>query len=223
MPPLESTNLDRSENLFMNSNNFWKLLGALGLSFAIPWLTLIVVPFIAFSNSEPVAYGEGDEPEAGVIAYPDRVLQRHGASDYGREIYAAEGCAYCHTQVVRPTYAGPDMWRPGWGGREEEGLARETQPHDYANEEFALLGYQRIGQDLSNVGHHITTRELMHKHLIDPKGIDPESGMPAYRHLYETSPYGDGYLPTQKAEALVDYLLSLKKDQALHADYAKER
>ena len=201
----------------MNSNNFWKLLGALGLSFLLPWLFLIVIPFIGASNAEPVPYGPEEEMEGGVLAYPDKSFLRYGASDYGRQIYAAEGCAYCHTQMVRPTYAGPDMWRPGWGGREEGGFARETQPMDYVTEDFALLGYQRIGQDLSNVGHRITTAEEMHRHLSDPKSFDPDSGMPAYRHLYTQSPYGEGLAPTPKAEALVDYLLSLKKDQPLTA------
>lgn len=206
----------------MSSNKFWKLLGALGVVFALPWLFLIVIPFIRMSNAEPVPYTEEDGV-AGIAAYPDRALQRHGSSDYGRQIYAAEGCAYCHTQVVRPTYAGPDMWRPGWGGREEEGLARETHPGDYATEKVAMLGYQRIGQDLSNVGHRIKSRELMHQHLVEPKSLDPDSGMPAYKHLYRKSSVGDGYVPTGKAEALVDYLMSLKKDQKIPAAIASGR
>lgn len=203
----------------MNSQNFWKLLAALGLAFALPWLLLVVLPYLDQSNASPIAYGEGESVEGGVAAYPDPVLQRHGASDYGRQVYAAEGCAYCHTQVVRPTYAGPDRWRKGWGGREgEQGeFARETQPGDYANEGFALLGYQRIGQDLSNVGHRITTPEEMHRHLLDPKSFDPASGMPAYKHLYRPSATGEGFVPTGRAEALVDYLLSLRKDQPLPA------
>lgn len=199
----------------MNSNNFWKLLGGLGIAFALPWLFLVVLPYLDQSGAVPAAYGEGEEIEGGLAAYPDRTLQRHGASDYGREIYAAEGCAYCHTQVVRPTYAGADMWRTGWGGREDDGFARETQPGDYANEGVALLGYQRIGQDLSNVGHRVTSREQMHRHLHDPKSFDSDSGMPAYKHLYRPSAMGDGLVPTPRAEALVDYLLSLKKDQPL--------
>jgi len=205
----------------MNSKNFWKLLGALGLAFAIPWCFLVVLPYLEQSDAEPVPYGEGEEVEGGLAAYPDRTLQRHGASDYGREVYAAEGCAYCHTQVVRPTYAGPDTWRVGWGGREGEGgnFARETHAGDYANEGIAPLGYQRIGQDLSNVGHRITTAEEMHRHLYDPKSFDPDSGMPAYRHLYEPSATGSGFTPKPKAEALVDYLLSLKKDQPLPKSY----
>jgi hypothetical protein len=39
--------------------------------------------------------------------------------------------------------------------------------------------------------------------------------MPAYLHLYEESPDGSKLVPRKKAEALVDYLLSLKKDQPL--------
>lgn len=206
---------------YMNSNNFWKLLGAIGFAFVLPWLFLVVLPYVSESETAPVPYGEGEEVEGGVTAYPDRNLQRHGASDYGREIYAAEGCAYCHTQVVRPTYAGADMWRIGWGGREgEQGdFARETHAGDYANEAVAPLGYQRIGQDLSNVGYRITSREEMHRHLSNPKSFDAESGMPAYLHLYRPSPVGEGFVPTPKAEALVDYLLSLKKDQPLPKAY----
>lgn len=198
----------------MNSDQPVKLIGGLAIAFAVPWIFLILVPFVQYSNLEPIPYAEGEEVEGGLAAYPDKTLYRVGSSDYGRQIYAAEGCAYCHTQVVRPTYAGPDMWRPGWGGRDTDELARETRPRDYLLEDVALLGYQRIGQDLSNVGHRITTREMMHRHLSDPKSIDPDSGMPAYLHLYKKSPYEDGKLiPTSKAEALVDYLLSLKKDQ----------
>ena len=199
----------------MNSNTFWKLIGGLAVAFFVPWLLLVVVPYVSMSNAAPVSYSEEDGVEGGITEYPAAVEQRVGSSDYGREIYAAEGCAYCHTQVVRPTYAGPDMWRPGWGGREEDGLARETRPQDYIGEEYAPLGYQRIGQDLSNVGHRITDRKLMHRHLYDPKSIDVDSGMPAFLHLYEKDPYGRGLVPTGKAEALVDYLLSLKKDQKL--------
>lgn len=199
----------------MKLDPFQKLIGGLVIAFGLPVILLILLPFIESSKLEPIPYGEGDEVEGGVAAYPDKNFYRVGASDYGRQIYAAEGCAYCHTQVVRPTYAGYDMWRPGWGGRESDGLARETRPRDYALEEVAPLGYQRIGQDLSNVGHRITTREEMHRHLSDPKSIDADSGMPAYLHLYEESPYGEGLVPTAKAEALVDYLLSLKKDQLI--------
>lgn len=209
----------------MKSNQILKLLAGLGLAFALPWLCLVIVPFQQQSNAAPVPYAEEDGMEGGPAAYPDSVLQRYGASDYGRKIYAAEGCAYCHTQVIRPTYAGPDRWRDGWGGREDGGgkFVRETVAGDYATERYAPLGYQRIGQDLSNVAYRIKTKEEMHRHLYDPKSFDRDSGMPAYRHLYKQSPYGDGLVPTPKAEALVDYLMSLKKDQPLPASLARKK
>ncbi|MEO0414104.1 MAG: cbb3-type cytochrome c oxidase subunit II [Verrucomicrobiota bacterium] len=181
----------------------------------MPWLFLIVIPFTLESKTQPVAYAEEDEMVAGEV-YPNRNVF-YGQSDLGAKVYAAEGCAYCHTQMVRPTYAGPDMWRE-WGGRHDEGLARETRPEDYFGEEFAYLGYQRIGQDLSNVGHRLTAEQI-HQHLWDPQSVDKDndSGMPAYKHLYKKSSNGE-YVPTAKAEALVDYLLSRKKDAKLPAD-----
>jgi cytochrome c oxidase cbb3-type subunit 2 len=199
----------------MKFDRFAKLIAGLSLAFALPWVFLVMVPFITGSNLEALPYPEGQDVDGGVTAYPDKALYQHGSSDYGRQLYAAEGCAYCHTQVIRPTYAGADMWRKGWGGREEDGFARETQARDYLQEEIAPLGYQRIGPDLSNVGHRITDRDLMHRHLSDPTSIDRDSGMPAFLHLYEKAPDGSKLVPNKKAEALVDYLLSLKKDQPL--------
>lgn len=195
----------------MSTHHFWKLIGGLAICFALPWTFLIMGPYFSEASTKPVPYSEKDEVE-GLAAYPERSTLRYGSSDYGAKIYAAEGCAYCHTQMVRPTYAGPDMWRDGWGGRDAEGLSRETRPEDYFGESFAYLGYQRLGQDLSNVGHRITTREAMHRHLYDPKSFDGDSGMPKYLHLYEKDKVTGKYVPTAKAEALVDYLMSRKKD-----------
>lgn len=192
------------------SAHFWKLIGGLVICFGLPWAILLVMPYKAEANAKPVPYAEEDEAE-GLAEYPDRSTLRSGSSDYGVKIYAAEGCAYCHTQMVRPTYAGPDMWRDNWGGRDAEGLSRETRPEDYTGEAFAYLGYQRLGQDLSNVGHRMS-REEMHRHLYDPKSYDADSGMPAYKHLYDKE--GN---PTEKAEALVDYLMSRKKDAKIPA------
>jgi len=126
------------------------------------------------------------------------------------------------------------MWRPGWGGDEKEGLARETRFQDYAGEPYAYLGYQRIGPDLANVGIRRPDREWLHRHLFDPRSKSHEamesSIMPSYQHLYKELSHGvvgeegsfvitlkDGrkIVPTGKANALVDYLLSRDKDQKL--------
>lgn len=196
----------------MSTHHFWRLIGGLAICFALPWTLLVMKPYIAEATVEPVAYSEADEV-VGIPAYPDRSTLRYGSSDFGAKVYAAEGCAYCHTQMVRPTYAGPDMWRDNWGGRDAEGLSRSTRPEDYHGEPFAFLGYQRLGQDLSNVGHRITSRDEMHRHLYDPKSFgDGDSGMPKFLHLYEKSETTGEYIPTARAEALVDYLMSRKKD-----------
>ena len=202
-------------------SQFWKLIVGLVICFALPWLILIVFPYIAEAKIEPVEYSEADEAE-GLTTYPERATLRYGSSSVGARVYAAEGCAYCHTQMVRPTYAGKDMWRDNWGGRDAEGLSRETRPEDYYGEPFAFLGYQRLGQDLSNVGHRITSREEMHRHLSDPKSFDVDSGMPAYKHLYKKGPDGS-LIPTEKANALVDYLLSRKKDAKIPAADTRNR
>ncbi|MCB1230423.1 MAG: cbb3-type cytochrome c oxidase subunit II [Verrucomicrobiae bacterium] len=224
-------------------NDLWRLLTGLGIAFGIPWLFLVVGPYFRLTEEAPVMYGA--EESSGFMGFPDPNMNRFGESDYGAELYGREGCAYCHTQVIRPTYAGPDMWRVGWGGR--EGEARETRPGDYAGEGYAYLGYQRIGPDLSNVGTRIadrlkkdesglTDRQWHHLHLYAPRQIERYSAMPAFQHLYKKVPAAgresaealplkkefapeEGYVivPTPEAEALVDYLLSRRKATPLPA------
>ena len=220
-------------------NDLSKLLLGLALAFGAPWLLLVVGPYLKLSAADAVPYAEGEESP--YVGYPDPNMSRAGESDFGAEVYSREGCAYCHTQVVRPTYAGPDMWREGWGGRTSEGQIRETRPGDFLGEGYAQLGYQRIGPDLSNVGTRIadrlaaaeselTDREWHHLHLYAPRQVQDYSVMPSFRHLYEKVPAAgregrvalplegrfapeEGYVivPTAEAEALVDYLLSRRK------------
>ena len=180
---------------------------------------LLLIPYVSEATATPVKYSEKEkeEKEITLTEYPSRETLRYGSSSAGAKVYAAEGCAYCHTQMIRPSYAGTaDMWRENWGGRDKEGLSRQTRPEDYTGESFAFLGYQRLGQDLANVGHRITDREEMHRHLYDPKSFDVDSGMPAYKHLYKKGPTGK-MEPTSEANALVDYLLSRKKDARIPA------
>ncbi|MFK5922200.1 MAG: cbb3-type cytochrome c oxidase subunit II [Verrucomicrobiota bacterium] len=198
----------------------------LAAAFIVPLIFLIVVPYLQLSDAKPENYSEEDDVVA-AWAYP---AVWTGANKEGEEVYASQGCAYCHTQMVRPTYAGADMWRKGWGGNEEEGLARETRAADYTNDRRAMLGYMRIGQDLANVGTRNRDRAWYHQKLYNARTQNVDSSMPSYKNLYRKQQIAqpsenaiklkgrfaveEGYevVPTEKAEALVDYLLSRKMD-----------
>ena len=206
----------------------------LAICFGLPWLLLILLPWSSMKGLEPIPYGEDDADHVGV-AYPPGAS---GLDHVGQRVYASEGCAYCHTQMVRPTYAGSDIWR-GWGGREEDGFARSTRPRDYLGEGVALLGARRYGSDLSNVGWRRPDAAWLHQLLYDPVAVEEDSNMPSYAHLYderevESAPADDAVkvwmdeetgrqyevVPSSDAKALVDYLLSLKKDYRLPAALA---
>lgn len=201
----------------------------LAAAFIVPLIFLILVPYVQLSDAIAEKYSEEDDV-ATAWAYPSVWT---GANQEGEKIYASLGCAYCHTQMVRPTYAGADMWRKGWGGNEEDGLARETRAADYTNDRRAMLGYMRIGQDLANVGTRSKDRAWYHAKLYNARIQNVDSNMPSYKNLYRKQQIAqpsqnaiklegrfaveEGYevVPTEKAEALVDYLLSRKMDAPL--------
>ena len=139
----------------------------------------------------------------------------------GREVYIEYGCIYCHSQQVRDPVAGADA-SFGWG--------RPSLPSDYIYDKPHLLGTSRTGPDLSNIGSRQPSREWHHLHLYNPRSLVDWSLMPGFPFLYqvvtsETSPgdkaieMSDGtgekqwLIPTSDAEALVEYLASLKRDQ----------
>ena len=150
----------------------------------------------------------------------------------GQRVYREQGCYQCHTQVVRPTYAGPDRWRKGWAGE----TPRETHPMDYYGLPIAMLGVQRIGPDLANVGYRVTDAKWHYKHLYAPRSINDYSVMPAFTQLFtkrkidgqpsvdavDVADLPEGYevVPTPDARALVTYLLALRKDSPTAAPTA---
>lgn len=208
----------------------------LGISatFFVPWLCLIVIPH-AIMKAESVEWKDEEIGKEYVYppGKPNIFLQ-------GQTVYAQEGCAVCHTQMIRPTYLGFESWRPDFG---KEGTVdvpvrvRETRSGDYAGERFAYLGVQRIGPDLSNVGYR-HDEAWHHEHLYAPKSKRKFSIMPSFRHLYDKRKVrGQGsesalkniewkneeesneyeVVPTESARALVGYLMTLKKDAPFSA------
>lgn len=205
------------------------LFGVFAFSIAVS----ILIPASQLGSLGPVF-----KEEEGLISdiYPSA---SSGLASVGKQVYVAEGCQTCHSQVVRGLES-VDLDR-GWG-------SRRTVARDYVAEAMPVLGTYRLGPDLSNVGNSSWRNEppedrsrpvkrdaaWQYKHLYHPTAIIRESTMPAYRHLFEKrkitgaqSPdalllSGDlmpepGYeiVPTPSAKALVAYLASLDRSHAL--------
>lgn len=153
-----------------------------------------------------------------------------GKAEQGRQVYAANGCAYCHTQQMR---MGPDVDRE-WG-------ERSTVARDYIRDVAAHLGDQRTGPDLSNIGSRKPRLDdnpnkyqavWHYQHLYQPQVVSPGSLMPPMKFLFEKRKVagqrslealkieGDDakeiaadeeVVPTEAARQLVAYLQSLKR------------
>jgi cbb3-type cytochrome oxidase cytochrome c subunit len=121
---------------------------------------------------------------------------------------------------------GPDIAR-GWG-------LRRTVAEDFLFDSPVMLGSQRIGPDLANVGGRLPDPKWHLLHLYAPRLQVKNSMMPPYRFLFEKrriervrSPDAlvlppelapePGYeiLPKTEAKALVAYLTSLHADAPL--------
>jgi cytochrome c oxidase cbb3-type subunit 2 len=194
--------------------------------FAFAWIGIVVFPWMALGNLQPMPQAGGTD----ILPWDTT-----GLAHAGERVYAANGCAYCHTQQVRAPQSGADIIR-GWGTAKNETddkpaeITRRTYPRDYIWQGQVFLGNDRTGADLSNVANRFTDAAALYRYLYDPSTLNPHSSMPAYRFLFTTqqvsgAPSADaivlatrdqpapGYevLPTADAQALVAYLLSLKK------------
>src|SRR5262249_41790592 len=116
-------------------------LGIFGI-FGLSWLGMTVVPNLQIGSLNPQSDEEGTD------IYP---MPLSGMAARGAQVYAANGCFYCHSQQVRPDYGGSDLDRK-WG-------ERRSAPRDYIFEPIVFLGTRRIGPDLANVGHRPPLQE----------------------------------------------------------------
>ena len=213
----------------------------LSASFGVAWLAIIVVPYIKMRNLAPIQLNEATDGTTGIF-FPKRT----GRVADGAQVYAENGCYLCHTQVIRPTYAGNDLYRADWAGLkadpERGDTRRESNAYDFFGENFAQIGMSRLGPDLSNLGRRVETMYAAGKdpsawlygHLYNPR-LEPKrwkSTCPSFRFMFEErkvrgnasndalpvkSAEGTEVVPNSDAKALVSFLLSLKKDQAVPA------
>ena len=107
----------------------------------------------------------------------------------GKHIFIAEGCVACHSQQVRNI----NMDKI-WG-------TRPSIAADYANNErmewwmntATLMGTERMGPDLTNIGTRLPSADWHFLHLYNPRAVVKESVMPAYPWLFKwTENVADG-------------------------------
>ncbi|XAL99338.1 cytochrome-c oxidase, cbb3-type subunit I [Phycisphaeraceae bacterium D3-23] len=92
---------------------------------------------------------------------------------YGRDIYVAEGCYNCHSQMIRPIVS--EYLRYG----------EYSKPGEFVYDHPFQWGSRRIGPDLARVGVKLPQAEWHARHFADPQLTVPGSIMPAYPWLFE--------------------------------------
>jgi hypothetical protein len=65
---------------------------------------------------------------------------------------------------------------------------RWSMPGDYVFDSPALLGRQRLGPDLHDVGSRLEDQNDVLAHLYQPRAFQASSVMPSYRYLFDLKP-----------------------------------
>jgi cytochrome c oxidase cbb3-type subunit I/II len=90
----------------------------------------------------------------------------------GRDIYVAEGCYNCHSQMIRSIRS------------ETERYGEYSKPGEFIYDRPFQWGSRRIGPDIARVGGRYS--HLWHvRHMEDPRSTTPQSIMPPYSWLLE--------------------------------------
>lgn len=180
-------------------NKLVLIAGGSTLVYAVLAMLMGVLPGIKLSNTPP---GPGVNPLT--------ALEKEG-----RAVYVANGCSYCHTQQVRPL-------------QQDKVFGRPSAPGDFAYQTPELLGSERTGPDLTNVGQRQPSVVWQYIHLYNPRAVVPQSIMPAFDWMFEVvesappgvapvalpKPYAPTHgvvIPRHDARALIAYLLALKQ------------
>ncbi|MFK5956266.1 MAG: cytochrome-c oxidase, cbb3-type subunit I [Planctomycetota bacterium] len=89
----------------------------------------------------------------------------------GRDMYVAEGCYNCHSQMVRPLHF------------ETERFGEYSKAGEFVYDHPFQWGSRRIGPDLHRVGTRPLTASWHLRHLNDPQETSVGSIMPPYAHM----------------------------------------
>ncbi len=91
----------------------------------------------------------------------------------GRDIYVAEGCYNCHSQMIRPFY---------W---ETKRYGEYSKPGEFVYDHPFQWGSRRIGPDLAREGVKNPNAYWHYVHFNNPRDLIADSIMPGYPWLFE--------------------------------------
>ncbi|MBW8684534.1 cbb3-type cytochrome c oxidase subunit II [Chitinophaga rhizophila] len=178
-------------------------------------LFIILTLFVAIIPAMTNQHNNAPLPDASSLS---------AAARSGKALFISNGCVACHTQQVRNV----DMDKV-WGGR--PGIAADYADNhrtDFWRNTATLMGTERTGPDLTDVGNRQPSLDWHLTHLFNPRIVAPASIMPAYPWLFQARdtasisdvivkvpeeyiPAGTVIVATQDALDLVAYLQELKQ------------
>ncbi len=178
---------------------------ALAGCIGVPTYIMAVRPYAVERERTPIAY-VGTPPVDNPTAPPNDPEELKGLyyptsfpgdNKRGELVYIREGCAQCHTQVVRPSHLAVDPWKKHMGKEQTYETdapvdVRPTYPWDYMHEDFAMFGTHRIGPDLTNLRYrYLKPPSTPADPNMDKWIIDPEKVAKLYQHLYDPRSFTD--------------------------------
>ncbi|RYG20642.1 MAG: c-type cytochrome [Chitinophagaceae bacterium] len=147
-------------------NNHVKLFTTAFLLFVL--LTLMVAIFPALNNQA------NNAPLPSAIPLSEEAVK-------GKALFISNGCVACHTQQVRSVEM-DRIWgsRPGVAADYASNLRISTLVNT-----ATLMGTERTGPDLTDVGNRQPSRDWHLLHLYNPRAVVPQSIMPSYAWLFQ--------------------------------------
>lgn len=124
----------------------------------------------------------------------------------GEQIFAQEGCWYCHTDQTRTLVQ--DVVLNG----SDSYPAPPSAPNEYIYQKVTFAGTRRIGPDISRVGIKRPSRDWHKSHFWAPQSESLGSIMPAFKHFFDDNPSGGKIsnvgIPNYRFEAIFQYLMT---------------
>lgn len=105
----------------------------------------------------------------------------------GKMIYIENGCVACHTQQIREVemdkvFGSRPSISADYAGNKRLNIWQNTA---------TLMGTERTGPDLTNIGERQASKDWHLLHLYQPRSVVKESIMPSYKWLFKEKEYLD--------------------------------